>query len=768
MVVMERADGSFDAVLAIGRLTGSVVPFDRRLPTILEAIGRASTASAVILRLRETDDSLRVRGAWRADAGPPAETAQSDDDHDNVAWQCAREGVPLIASDAETTTLHLPLLAGDRAPGVLSIARGEGSFTNEEVALLSVAAGLVGMSLESDASLAREVTAHTHLAALNTLGRLINSSLDITDVFDTFATETKLLLRHDRLSAHVLAANGLVDEVFATAGDHALSAFSPGERRPVETSLPARVALEDRPFLADDIPTDPRIAAIPHLVMPRNARSWLSVPLRANGGAFGALNFSTRAPASYTEADIPLAQQIADQLATYLDLVRLHRQERDLAVAEERTRLAREIHDTLSQDLSLLVLQLQALERTAGLAPTAQAEVRAATEQARLALEAARRSMWDLTPSPLEGRDLATALEDELDRFCEASGLRGRLTVLGEAHALDNAREVAIFRITQEALANVRKHARARRIALRLGYDAQAVALTVDDDGRGFDTSIGTIASASGGFGLASMRERAHLLGGTLDVTSAPGRGTRVTARLPHASPRLEHRHAVARPAHIPVGENSGANARGGIRVLIADDHAVARHGIRRMLETQRDIVVVGEAADGQEAIDQVAKQQPDVVLLDLQMPRVDGIEALHQLRALQPALGVVILTTYAQDERVFAALRDGARGYVLKDTSPEELAEAVRVVAAGGSRLQGSVAHRLVGRLQQRAALTTRELEVLRLADEGLRGKEIARRLFVGERTVNFHLNNAYRKLDASGRMEALRIARTRGLLLT
>jgi DNA-binding NarL/FixJ family response regulator len=140
----------------------------------------------------------------------------------------------------------------------------------------------------------------------------------------------------------------------------------------------------------------------------------------------------------------------------------------------------------------------------------------------------------------------------------------------------------------------------------------------------------------------------------------------------------------------------------------------------------------------------------------------------LRRLRAQYPTLGVIILTTYAQDERVFAALRDGARGYVLKDVAPDELAKAVRVVAAGGSQLQDAVATRLVGRLQRKDVLTARELEVLRLADEGLRSKEIAARLVVSERTVNFHLKNAYRKLDASGRTEALRIARAHGLLFS
>ena len=774
-MAVERGDNSVHAVLEIGRLAGSVVPIDQEFPTMLEAIGRVFAATAVILREHHADGTLCVRAAW----SDPAGATESVEGRDDGAAQCAAEGSPLIArapDDAAGTAMHVPLPAHDHAVAVLSVYRRDGSYRaqrdSDDLRLLAGLAGTVGVALASSVALEREAEARTHLEALNAIGRLIASSLEITDVFDTFATETQRLLRHDRLSAHVLASDGLVDELFATAGDHALEAFSPGERRPVEASLPARVALEDRPFLADDLPSDPRIAGDAYLVVPRNARSWLSVPLRANGRAFGALNFSARAPAVYTEADIPLAQQIADQLATYLDLVRLHRQERDLAVAEERARLAREIHDTLTQDLSLLVLQLQALERTAGLPPSVQAEVAATTEQAHLLLQEARRSVWDLAPSPLEGRDLATALEEELDRFCEAMRLVGRMSMTGTPCPIAPAIEAGLFRIAQEALANARKHAQAHRIALRLHYDAEAVILTVEDDGQGFDPSVGATASASGGFGLTSMRERAHVFGGTLDVTSTPGRGTRVTARLPYTARRGGRLHVAAGPARLPGPAPDAAiapeGAMGRLRVLIADDHVVARQGIRRMLEAHSDIEVVGEAADGQEAIEQVAHQKPHVVLLDLQMPRVDGTEALRRLRAAYPTLGVIILTTYAQDERVFAALRDGARGYVLKDVSPEELAKAVRVVAAGGSQLQGAVATRLVGRLQRKDALTARELEVLRLADEGLRSKEIAARLVVSERTVNFHLNNAYRKLDASGRTEALRIARVHGLLFS
>lgn len=758
---MIDSDARLRAVLRTSHIAAGAVEESGGLAPLLEAAASVFEASLAAIDEYPRDGLPRRIALWQARGAAPPEHGRQ---HVGLPASGNTETAARISNDP-VPTLYAPIASPGGLPMLLSVVRPSQPFSDGDLCLLVAIGSSFGAAMAGIAVAHREAAVRTRLEALHSIGQAFSSYADYAEVFAAFAAATKRLLEHDRLSAHVLIEGGLIDEAFATGGDSHVAAYPAGERRPVQASLPARVALEDQPFLSDDLPSDLRIASNSALVVPRNARSWLSVPLRADGRAFGALNFSTRAPATYTTADIAIAQETADQLAAYLVRANLHRRERDLAVAEERARLAREIHDTLAQDLSLLVLQLQAMESARGLPAATRREVHQAASQARLALEEARRSVWDLAPSPLDGRDLAAALEAELDGLCESAGVRGRLTVAGARIPLQPAIEAGVFRIAQEALANARKHAQARRVALELQYEADGITIAVEDNGRGFDTGMQPAAGASSGFGLLSMSERARLLGGVLEVTSSLGRGTRVAARLPQNPPRS------MRPAPIPPHASRRATPLQNpdpeaIRVLIADDHAVARHGIRLMLDGYRDLTVVGEAADGQEAIELVDATRPDVILLDLQMPRLGGMEALGRMRVLLPRMGIIILTTFAQDERIFAALSEGARGYLLKDTSPDELAEAIRIVSGGGSLVQDVVAGKLLGHLQQKDPLTERELTVLRLVDEGLRSKEIAMRLSVSTRTVAFHLNNAYRKLNVSSRTEALRIARLRGLL--
>ena len=211
--------------------------------------------------------------------------------------------------------------------------------------------------------------------------------------------------------------------------------------------------------------------------------------------------------------------------------------------------------------------------------------------------------------------------------------------------------------------------------------------------------------------------------------------------------------------------------AAGTIKVLIVDDHPVVREGLAAMLARAPDIEVVGEARDGQEAIEQAGALQPDVVLMDLQMPRVDGVEAIKQIRARQPRVQTIVLTTYGDDESIFRGLEAGARGYLLKDAPREELFRAVRTVARGESLLQPAVATRLLDRFSRRPApaqetLTERELDVLRLLARGSANKEIGAALHISESTVKTHVDNIFQKLDVSDRTEAVTAALRRGLL--
>ena len=196
------------------------------------------------------------------------------------------------------------------------------------------------------------------------------------------------------------------------------------------------------------------------------------------------------------------------------------------------------------------------------------------------------------------------------------------------------------------------------------------------------------------------------------------------------------------------------------IRVLLADDHAVVRKGIREFLEEDPEIVVVAEASDGAEAVRLAAEQAPDVAVLDIQMPRVTGLEATRQIKAAQPDVRVLILTAYEDDPYVFALLRAGADGYLLKSADSDDLLRAVRTVAGGGKLLDPAVAAAVMAQMRGGdpvERLSERELAVLRLAGQGLTNKAIGATLGISDRTVQGHMANLYGKLGVASRTEAV-----------
>jgi DNA-binding NarL/FixJ family response regulator len=207
------------------------------------------------------------------------------------------------------------------------------------------------------------------------------------------------------------------------------------------------------------------------------------------------------------------------------------------------------------------------------------------------------------------------------------------------------------------------------------------------------------------------------------------------------------------------------------IRVLIADDHAVVRQGLRTYLDLQPDIEVVAEAADGEAAVRDAARLEPDVVLLDLAMPRLDGVAALAQLHERAPGARVIVLTSFGEDDRLFAALRGGAAGFLLKDIEPAELARSIRTAHGGQSPLSPAVATRVIdelaqgGRARATDLLTPRELDVLRLIARGRSNKRIALELGVAEKTVKTHVGHVLAKLGVADRTQAALYAVREGL---
>ena len=343
----------------------------------------------------------------------------------------------------------------------------------------------------------------------------------------------------------------------------------------------------------------------------------------------------------------------------------------------ERRRIARDLHDGVVQDLAAVSYSLSAAAE--GAPAPFDAELREAAAETRHGIGQLRTLLVEIYPPELHRAGLAAALADLL-AGCEARGIKTHLDVDPEVE-LGPASEALFFRVAQEALRNVVKHAGATNVELKVGRANGRVQLLVADDGSGFDQAQG-----DGHFGLTDPR--------------GPGSGIRWRAR-----------------DRVDAGNGLACLRRGGrmIRVLLAEDHSLVRAGLEKLLGTAKDIEVVGGAADGAEAIELAAETRPDVVLMDLSMPNVDGIEATRAIVAANEDVQVVVLTSLSDRDRILAALDAGAIGYLLKDAEPAELIGGVRAAARGESPLSPKAARALLTARAEResAGLSEREREV-------------------------------------------------------
>ena len=208
------------------------------------------------------------------------------------------------------------------------------------------------------------------------------------------------------------------------------------------------------------------------------------------------------------------------------------------------------------------------------------------------------------------------------------------------------------------------------------------------------------------------------------------------------------------------------------IRVLVAEDHPIVREGLRTLIASEPGMALVGEAADGIEAVAKARALRPDVILMDLMMPRMSGLEAIGEIKASQPEVSILVLTSFAEEDKIFPAIRAGALGYLLKDSSPEQLLRAIRDVHRGEPSLHPTIALKMIRELdhpasQERSAspLTDREIQVLKLVAQGLTNQEIADRLVISEWTVRTHVRNILGKLHLANRTQATLYALREGL---
>ncbi len=397
----------------------------------------------------------------------------------------------------------------------------------------------------------------------------------------------------------------------------------------------------------------------------------------------------------------------------------------------------------------------------------------------------------DVPIAELNGVTLAEALTRVVEETAESMGLSSRINFSGEERPLSSNIEHVLYRITQEALEEMRRHTNARKLRFAMSYGRDEVLLNIEDDGIAPEQEDADTATSQGvappflpveedGRYATTSNLHAHLqrriehLGGSIEMKSSIEQGTQVKVRVPyihHVHPETPPSPAQTQELVALVGENNAAITA--TRVLVVDAQAVTRAGLRRLLEGSPDISVVGEARDGVQAVSETMELGPQVVIMDALLPNGQSLEALRQIKQLNPETRVLLLSSLDREDYLYETLRAGADGYVLKDIAANELAEAVRTVARGEILVQPQIAGRLISRFGKQSqgnvpqdALTAREQEVLSLLARGLRNKEIAARLIVSERTVNFHLANIYQKLNVSGRTEALSKALEQGLI--
>ena len=663
-------------------------------------------------------------------------------------------GVPILLND---NRLFGTLCAHDRR--ALNLGQGEIDF-------LLVLARFVASHIErEEALLAQEQTArrlavrnselgaaNQQLVVLNGLADSIAAHLDLRSLLGTIVTSAVQLLDAHGGAISLLGED--LDSPRLLTATYNLPESLTLESIPSGAGLMGQVVAARGPVIVDrynqlDVPL--------HHSFFHELAPWIAVPIWWSEEIVGTFGIGAKDPGRvYHERDVEMLVHLAKHAAVAIENARLFAASRDLGAAEERNRLAAEIHDTLAQTLLALTFQLRTARGLITSSPDRAAhELHDAEQRTKEALDEARRSVWNLGPASLEAGTLVEALQGELSAS-ERNGLPGKLIVTGSARPLQAETQLAIFRVAQESLTNARKHARASLVEIILEFAPTSVTLVVADNGSGFDPDLAKERppTEDRGYGIVSMSDRMQRVSGSLTIEGGPDNaGTRIVASAPY-----EPIVRITQPPPAPIVEGKS------IRVIVADDHPATRAGLAAILSQQEGITVVATAANGEEALALVETLLPDVLITDLRMPKLSGVETIARMSKLGVPTRAVAVTTFAQDELVFQAMRAGARGYLLKDAGADELANAVRVINDGETYFSQIVAVKLAGGLAANARLTARERQVLDLLARGLSDKEVAGEISTSVKTASFHVANVISKLGAQNRAEAVRLAYERG----
>ncbi|MBK9206880.1 MAG: response regulator [Anaerolineales bacterium] len=442
-------------------------------------------------------------------------------------------------------------------------------------------------------------------------------------------------------------------------------------------------------------------------------------------------------------------------------------QQRALATFEERERTARDLHDGIGQTLGYVNFQTQAVHDllVRNEKESAIQLLERLVEVVQEAHEDVRGHILGLKSSNTVSthQDFLTALMQYCEHLRQTYEFQVELLLPENLPLIlaTTAVETQLIYIIREALSNAQRHSGVSQASVMISLDEINIHFSVKDMGNGISQNYtGPERRKVAHFGLEMMRERADQVGGLLQIETTPGTGMQVSGWLPRKLSTED----------LPSA-----------RILLVDDHPLFLDGLRNLL-TVRGMQVIGTASDGFEALEAARKMQPDIIAMDIQMPRCNGLEATRLIKAEMPNIKIVMLTTSADEENLFEALQNGASGYLLKATGIDEFLELLSGLTRGESIFSPGLANKTlevftrqrVGKpmadLKEPAIsgieLTERQLEVLRLASQGLMYKEIGSRLFLTERTVKYHIGEILGRLHLKTRREAIDYAKDKGLV--
>ncbi|MFC8057646.1 MULTISPECIES: hybrid sensor histidine kinase/response regulator transcription factor [Bacillus cereus group] len=416
-----------------------------------------------------------------------------------------------------------------------------------------------------------------------------------------------------------------------------------------------------------------------------------------------------------------------------------------ITLAEERNRLSSELHDTVGHAYTSIIMGMETL-RTELATEMGIQRLDSLLEMGRKSIEDVRGYLHQMD-SPCQSPSLIQSLQNLGAEFQEHAQVNVSFRAYGEEYELSRQAKIAFIRCLQESLTNAVRHGQGTEIIVTLQFEQQYTRLEVQDNGKGN-------VEWQEGFGMNAMKERAMNLQGQLSVYTKPDEGMLVTCTIP-------------RQAEIKDGL---------IRLLIVDDQPFVRETLRTLLDRYEDLNVVGLAEDGNQAIDLCGRLQPHVILMDLDMQHMDGVEATKKIKQQWPHIRVLIFTTFQDTEQALESLRNGADGFLLKSIETLELANTIRLIHKGGTLIDQGMSHKIFEKFdepketpQSKATayeLTAREVEILQLVAKGLRYTTIASRLYLSNGTVRNYASTAYAKLGVRNKEEAVQKALEIGII--